>query len=115
MNTLRRLTFSLLVGALLGTLGAVFIAPGVLEWWFASPAVPSSVSCNDPVAWALARFRFIILSAAGIVGIATIILVEVLRPKRAAPPSSPPSAGSSSGGAPSAVAPGAGSSSVSGP
>lgn len=90
MNTLRRLTFSLLVGALLGTLGAVFIAPGILEW-FASPAIPNSLSCVDAVGWALGRFRFIILSAAGIVGLATLILVEVLRPKRAAPPSSPPS------------------------
>jgi hypothetical protein len=89
MNTLRRLAFSLLIGALLGTLGAVFVAPGVLEW-FASPAIPNSLSCVEPVTWALSRFRLIILCAAGGVGLGTLVLVEVLRPKRAAPPPTPP-------------------------
>jgi hypothetical protein len=100
VNTLRRLAFSLLVGALLGTLGAVFVAPSVLEW-FASPAIPNALSCVDAVSWALGRFRLIILSAAVGVGLGTLVLVEVLRPKRATPPSATPPGVSSPGTPPS--------------
>ncbi len=88
MATLKRILLSLLVGAGAGTLLALLVAPGILEWW-AKPAVPTVCSCVEQIQWALTSLRKTAATSAGIAAVLGIVGVEIVRRLRRRNPTPP--------------------------
>jgi hypothetical protein len=74
----KRVSLTFVVGAAMGIVIAVWIAPGFLEWW-AKPAVPTVCSCVEQIEWALSRMRVSLgISAVVFAGLA-VVVVEIYR------------------------------------
>lgn len=85
MSAAKRIALTLIVGAAAGVLIALLVAPGMIEWW-AKPALPTVCSCVEQIQWALARLRISLFIAAAITAAIAVVLVEIVRRRRAPKP-----------------------------
>jgi hypothetical protein len=77
-ETVKRVLLSLAVGAGVGTVAAILIAPVMIEWW-ASPAIPTVCSCTEQISWALSRMQTSLAISSGVFALLGAIAVEVIR------------------------------------
>lgn len=54
--TRKRLIWALILGAAIGEILAVWLAPKYIIWYF-DPPVEMAVNCREPIVWALARLQ----------------------------------------------------------
>jgi hypothetical protein len=75
--TVKRTLIALLVGAGVGTLGALLIAPGLIEWW-STPAVPNPIDCGPKIEWALTKMRQSLVIASAVCAVLAIVVAQVV-------------------------------------
>jgi hypothetical protein len=81
----KRISLTLVVGAAVGIVISVMIAPGFIQWW-AKPAIPTVCSCVEQIEWALSRMRQSLAVFAVIFALIAVALVEIYRRVRAKKP-----------------------------
>ncbi len=63
--TRKRLLWAIILGAAIGEILAVWLAPKYIIWYF-DPPVEMGFNCKAPIAWALARLQTTQLFALGV-------------------------------------------------
>jgi hypothetical protein len=81
MATFKRVLIALLVGAGVGTMGAMLIAPGLIEW-YSTPAVPNPTSCGPQIEWALSKLRFSLTITSGVCALVAVIVAQIFHVRR---------------------------------
>ena len=82
MAMVKRLLTGMLIGAGLGAVGALLIAPRAIAW-YSTPAIPNITSCEPSVVWALDRLRESLLISSAVLGVIAAVIAQVIHVRRA--------------------------------
>lgn len=78
MSRIKKMFFAAALGALLGLVAVLWLAPSLITWWF-QPPVNVGVDCSPALAWAFRAMRRWILYATGAGALLGLIAAFFLR------------------------------------
>jgi hypothetical protein len=81
MATLKRLLVAILVGAGVGMLITMFVAPNFIVWWD-TPTVPTLVSCTEQERSAVTRLREAQLIAGAVCSVLAMVVAQIFHARR---------------------------------
>ncbi|RZA08270.1 MAG: hypothetical protein EOP11_05310 [Proteobacteria bacterium] len=73
MTYVKKLTYTVLIGALLGAVIFAWLSPNVIAWYF-SPPTDLSISCKPAVEWAINTYRKVLFTGVLLGAIASAII-----------------------------------------